>query len=368
MPEPAKLVVVHGASLPQAPVLVSAAVPWHGARRGGAVRVLVIGGNRFVGVLLGWRLLARGDAVTLLNRGHLADPFGDRVERLRGDRTTDDLERLLAGRSFDAVVDLAAYSAEDARRAAEVLRGRTAHHVMISTGQVYLVRVGCPRPAREEDYDGPVMPRPSDARDLPEWEYGVGKRGAEDALAVAHARDGFPATRIRIPMVNGERDYLRRIEGYLWRLLDGGPVILPDGGTHLLRHVYGAEVARFVAGVLGRAETFGRAYNLAQEETPTLAALVGRLRDLLGSRAEIVPVRRERILAAGLDPAAVSPFSGRWMSFVDPTRARTELGFVHEAFEAYLPRIVASFLAHPPETRPDAYARRAEEIALARGA
>jgi nucleoside-diphosphate-sugar epimerase len=331
------------------------------------VRVLVIGGNRFVGILLGWRLLARGDEVTLLNRGHLPDPFDDRVARLRADRTTPDLGRVLSGRTFDAAVDLAAYTGEDGRRAAEILGGRVGHHVVLSTGQVYLVREGCPVPAREEDYHGPVMARPSDPRDLPEWEYGVGKRACEDALAEAHARSGFPATSVRIPMVNGERDYLRRIEGYLWRLLDGGPLILPDGGAHRLRHVYGGEVARFLAGILGRTETFGRAYNLAQEEAPTLAELVGRLRDLLGSRARIVPVPVERIRAAGLDPARVSPFSGRWMSFLDPSRARTELGFRHEPFEAYLPKIVAAFLAHPPAGRPEGYTRRADERRLARG-
>lgn len=334
------------------------------------MNVLVIGGNRFVGRLLGWRLLARGDRVTLLNRGRLPDPFqGDgRVERLRGDRTTADLDRLLAGRSFDAVVDLAAYTGEDARRAASLLSGRAGHYAMVSTGQVYLVREGCPRPAREPDYDGPVMPRPAGGDDLREWEYGAGKRDAEDALAEAHARSGFPATRVRIPMVNGELDHFRRIERYLWRLVDGGPVILPDGGAHRVRHVYGGEVARFLAEILGRTETSGRAYNLAQEETPTLADIVGRLRDLLGSRAEIVPVASGRIRAAGLDPLGLSPFSGRWMSFLDPSLARAELGFVHEPLDLSLSKIVASFVAHPPPDRPDGYARRAEEIRLARGA
>ena len=126
------------------------------------MHVLLIGGNRFVGRLLTWRLLAGGHRVTLLNRGHLADPFGDRVERLRCDRTSPELERLLSGRSFDAVVDLAAFTGDDGRRAAALFQGRTGHYVMISTGQVYLVREGCPRPAREEDYDGPVMARPAD--------------------------------------------------------------------------------------------------------------------------------------------------------------------------------------------------------------
>jgi nucleoside-diphosphate-sugar epimerase len=165
-------------------------------------------------------------------------------------------------------------------------------------------------------------------------------------------------------MVNGERDYYRRLEGYLWRLLDGGPVLLPDGGVHRVRHVYGGEVARFLVELLGRRETFGRAYNLAQEETPTLAELLGRLRHLTGSAAEIVAVPAERIRHAGLDPVRVSPFSGRWMSFLDPARARDELGFRHEPLELYLGKIVASFLAHPPTDRPAGYAGREIERAL----
>ncbi len=329
------------------------------------MNVLVIGGNRFVGWLLGWRLLAAGHRLTLLNRGRLPDPFGERAERLRGDRATD-LGKLVAGRTFDAVVDLAAYTGEDGRSAAAALAGRVGHYVMVSTGQVYLVRrERCPRATREEDYDGAVMARPADPEERGEWEYGVWKRDCEDALADAHARSGFPATRVRIPMVNGERDHFRRMEAYLWRLLDGGPLLLPDGGQHRVRHVYGGEVARFLAEVLGREETFGRAYNVAQQETPTLAELVHRLRALLGSRAEIVPVPAERLRNAGLDPVRISPFSGRWMSFLDPGLARRELGFVHEPFEQYLGRIVACFLAHPPADRPEGYGSRDVERAVA---
>jgi nucleoside-diphosphate-sugar epimerase len=329
------------------------------------MHVLLIGGNRFVGRLLAWRLLAGGQRVTLLNRGNLRDPFGDRVERIRCDRTSPDLERLLAGRSFDAVVDLAAYSGDAGRRAAELFRGRVGHHVMVSTGQVYLVRRGCPTPAREEDYDGPLQERPADPEDLPDWEYGIGKRDCEDALAAAEC-GGFPATRVRIPMVNGPLDYFRRIEGYLWRLTDGGPVILPDGGDHRVRHVEGGEVARFLYALLGRREAMGRAFNLAQEETPTLAELVAVLRELLGSRAELVAVPSTALGAAGLDPVAVSPFSGRWMSFLDPSRARAELGFVHAPLADGLRAAVSAFLSHTPADRPAGLARRDDELALAR--
>ncbi len=331
----------------------------------GPVHVLVIGGNRFVGLLATWRLLAGRHRVTLFNRGTLPDPFGDRVERLVGDRTGPDLERLLAGRRFDGVLDLAAFTGEDGRRAADLLRGRVGHYLMVSTGQVYLVRPGCPSPAREVDYDGPVMARPDDPDDLWDWQYGMGKRACEDALAAAGPA-GFPATRLRIPMVNGALDYHRRLEGYLWRLVDGGPVLVPDGGAHRVRHVAGDEVARLLCGLLGREETFGQAYNAAQQEAPTLLELLAALRQATGSRAELVPVPAARLRAAGLAPVEVSPFSGRWMSFLDPSRAARELGFVHAPLDRVLHGVVSGFLSHPPADRPKGYARRAEELALAR--
>lgn len=327
------------------------------------MKILIIGGNRFVGYLLVWRLIAAGARVTTFNRGTIPDPFGERIERLHGDRTASDFERLLGGRSFDAVVDFAAYRPDDVRRAIAVFEGgRAGHYVFVSTGQVYLVRDGCPRPARESDYDGPLVPDPGlDSSERPSWVYGIEKRGCEDVLAASR----FPSTRIRIPMVNGERDHHRRIESYLRRILDGGPVIVPDGGTRLCRHVYGADVAKAIAALLGRPETFGRAYNLSQREQPSLRRLLEMLAELTGAPDRLVAVPAARLRAAGLDLRAVSPFSGPWMSNLDPALAEAELGFRHEPLDAYLGKIVASFLAHPLDAPPEGYERRGDEIALA---
>jgi nucleoside-diphosphate-sugar epimerase len=302
--------------------------------------------------------------VTLFNRGTLPDAFPQRVERLHGDRTTPDFEQLLAGRSFDAAVDFAAFDGTDGRRAAEVLDGRVGHYVVVSTGQVYLVREGCPRPARESDYDGPVMAEPSDPFGKGQWEYGVKKRALEDALVEAWEKRRFPSTRLRLPMVNGERDHFRRLERYLWRMLDGGPVLLPDGGDRVTRHVYSGSVARAILALLGRADTHGQAYNLAQDETPTLAELLTLTAERLGAPARLVEIPAERVRAAGLDPLVLSPFSGQWMSFLDPARAKAELGFRHEPLRSYLDKIVASFLAHPPAEPPPGYERRRDELAL----
>ncbi|MBI2899600.1 MAG: epimerase [Planctomycetes bacterium] len=317
------------------------------------MNVLVVGGTRNVGYSLTWRLLAAGHRVTLFNRGTIPDPFGDRVARLRGDRTRDPLPEA----RFDGVVDFAAY---DARAARQALGLNAGHTVFISSGAVYLVREGCPSPARENDYDGPLLARPDAPEDVEEWEYGMGKRACEDVLA------GSAATRIRIPMVNSERDPYRRIEGYLWRILDAGPVLLPNAGGHVARHVYGPTVAEAIAGMLGDRRTFGQAYNLAQDETPTLFELVRMLCEILGAPARIVPAPAALLDQEGIRPDAISPFSTGWMSNIDPARAKSELGFRHPPLREYLSRIVASFLAHPPAGPPKDYAMRTRERELAR--
>jgi nucleoside-diphosphate-sugar epimerase len=328
-------------------------------------RVLVLGGTRFMGYHLVWRLLLAGHQVTLLNRGRTPDPFGARVTRLRGDRAS--IGELVKGLRFDAAVDFIAYTGDDVATAVEALPD-VGHYILISTGQVYLVREGCPRPAREGDYAGPLLTAPVSAADRAEWDYGMGKRAAEDALTAAWEERGYPGTVLRIPVVNGERDNSRRLEGYLWRLLDGSPLLLPlahDGAAPVLRHVYCHDVVRTVDGLLSGEDTLGQAYNLCQQEAPTLVELVTLLAELMGARPRL---HTARLQAAGLEPRAVSPFSSRWISHLDCARAMAELDFRPTPLRQALSSIVASFVAHLPESPPETYAAarpRERELAAA---
>jgi nucleoside-diphosphate-sugar epimerase len=331
------------------------------------MRVLVIGGTRFVGLELTFRLLARGHDVTLLNRGSRSDPFGNRVTRLVADRTTKAFDSATSGLTFDAAVDFAAFTGEDARRAVRALGGRIGHYVLISTGQVYLVRDRKAGLAVETDYHGKLISEPTGEHDKSEFLYGIGKRDAEDVLREAWSQKRFPATALRIPMVNGPRDHYRRIESYIVRMIDGGPLLLPDGGGAPARHVYSTAIARAIVDLLGREATFGRAYNLAQDEVPQVRELVAAIALALGATPTIIPVAREKLIAAGLDAEQVSPFSGTWMSYLDPTRAKTELGFRHEPLAEYLRATIAGLLAVMTGDRPAGYTRRREELRLAEG-
>ena len=332
-------------------------------------RVLVIGGNRFMGYQLVWRLLAAGDDVTVLNRGSRPDPFGSRVNRIVVDRTTDAFRDALNGHAYDAAIDFACFNAEDAQGAVNCLDGQVGHYVFISSGSVYMVLQGVERPVREPlpegAYDGEPLGEPTDPEDIPSWRYGMGKREAEDVFLAAWQERHFPVTRLRLPIVNGERDPERRLESYIYRILDGGPVLLPDGGSHTVRHVYAAAVVRALTAILGRADTLGEAYNLSQDERPTLVEFIRLLSEVLGAPARPVAVSDDTLRAAGLSARSISPFSGRWSSCLDAHRARAVWGFQHEPLDEYLGRIVAAFFACPSHEPPEDYATRHTERQVA---
>ncbi len=52
------------------------------------------------------------------------------------------------------------------------------------------------------------------------------------------------------------------------------------------------------------------------------------------------------------------------MSFLDPSRAKAELGFRHEPLGSYLDKIVTAFLAHPRPDPPPGYEHREAELRL----
>src|SRR3954468_19671409 len=99
------------------------------------MRLLVLGGTKFLGRGIVDAALAAGHSVTLFNRGQTNPGLYRDVESLRGDRR-DDLG-VLAGREWDAVIDPSGYFPRDVRASAELLRGSVAHYVFVSSISVY---------------------------------------------------------------------------------------------------------------------------------------------------------------------------------------------------------------------------------------
>src|SRR5512140_2921405 len=105
------------------------------------MRILILGGTKFLGRALVDAARARGHELTLFNRGR-QDPsaFPD-VPQIHGDRQLPvgdprGLGALFAAdpsRRWDAAIDTAAYLPRDVRAMTEALAGRVAHYTFVSS-------------------------------------------------------------------------------------------------------------------------------------------------------------------------------------------------------------------------------------------
>jgi len=328
--------------------------------------ILIIGGTRNMGYYLASKLIESDYSVTVLNRGVTQDDLPNGVHRLHADRTdTNQLRRALLAKSFDVVIDFVMFRSTEADDILNIFQGNVGQYIFISTGQVYLVREGIERPFREDDYDGRLMPAPKENTfAYEEWNYGMQKREAEDKLRQAWEQSQFPYTILRLPMVNSGRDQFNRFYNYYLRLQDGGQVLVPETPNYRLNHVYALDVVNTIYHLINTGQGIGRAFNIAQDESVTLDEFLSIIGDIMGVTPQIIRLKRSELEANGFLPDC-SPFSERWMSELDNTRSKEELGIVYTPLTDYLAELVEYYKTHHvPE--PLTYRRRRAELKLAK--
>jgi 2'-hydroxyisoflavone reductase len=188
------------------------------------MKLLIIGGTRFLGCHLVTAAQARGHEVTLFNRGtHSSD-----VETIRGDRHTD-IARL-RGRRWDAVIDTYGMLPNSVRSAAEVLADSVDRYIFISTQNVY-ANVGMPGVTE----NAPLATLTSEQLDEA---YAIDRSGTPNygklygglkALCEQAAEEVMPdrVLKIRPGLIVGPYDYTDRFTYWVARIARGGEVLAP---------------------------------------------------------------------------------------------------------------------------------------------
>lgn len=325
--------------------------------------VLVIGGTKFLGYHLVQRLLEEGVNVALFNRGITADDFGDKVKRVIGDRKDyrkfyDTFRR----QRFDVVVDMIGYDPDDVEVAIKTFKDHIGQYIFISTGQVYLVTQNKHTPTTEEDYYQDLIDCPPGEEDA--YLYGVRKRHCEDLLEEAFRFEHFPSVRFRCPIIHGARDYTLRLYSYLIRLLDENPLIIPQEGDAIIRHVYVKDVVDAIISIFQIAETRGKVYNLAGSEVLPLSEFLQLCARMVEKPLTLYKIP-EKTLAEHSLSREISPFSGRWVSHLDPSLAMEEIGFKPTHLNEWLRETINWFVYDYDGPEPENYQHREKEIALA---
>jgi nucleoside-diphosphate-sugar epimerase len=255
------------------------------------MRILVIGGTQFIGREIVRHLVDRGHDATVLHRKDRHD-LGAEVRNLQADRS--DLAKvsaLISQGRFDAVFDIAydwqkGTPADHVEAAARSCGDQLQRYVFMSSIAAY-------EPGLDLRETSPLAPENSPNP------YVQHKVTAERRLFRMHAETGFPVATFRPPFVHGPRQPFYR-EQFFWdRLLDGRPIILPDGGHGMMPWVYVSDLAEACGRAMEVPEAAGEAFNIGHVEPTTQRGFVEMLARVAGVEATLVPVARDKIAAAG---------------------------------------------------------------------
>jgi 2'-hydroxyisoflavone reductase len=266
------------------------------------MRLLVLGGTHHVGRAVVEAALARGDAVTTLNRGVSRAPEAG-VDARVADRTdTAQLSSALGDDTWDAVIDTWSRAPRVVADSAGLLSGRAGHYGYVSSRSVYQ----WPIPIAADE-SAPVVdgdPASADAAD-----YAAAKRGGE--LAVLEGFDG-PSVLARAGLILGPYELVGRMPWWLRRIERGGDVLAPGPRDMPIQYIDCRDLAAWMLHAAD--ERISGAFNaVSKPGHATMGSLLEACVAAVGSDARLVWADPDVIDNAGIEgwtelPVWISPY------------------------------------------------------------
>ena len=332
------------------------------------MKILVIGGTGFIGRPLVRELARMGHEVSVLTRSGAAKDLP--AELVIGDRR--DLASLRP--ETHVVIDLILSSGAQAERLMETFRGIAKRVVAASSIDVY--RAGGVLHGSE---DGPLEPVPltedsalrTKLRTYPPESVKMLQKifhwldDEYDKIPVERAILGdpeLPGTVLRLPMVYGPGDHLRRFHPVLKRIDDGRRRILLEEGWAAWsapRGYVDNEAAALALAAVSEPAA-GRVYNAAESPAYSEREWAGKIAEATGWTGEFVTLPKDR-----MPPHLAQPGNSAQHWEADSSRIRRELGYREPVpLDEAIRRTIEWERANPPaEFNPYKFDYAAEDAA-----
>lgn len=269
------------------------------------MKILILGGKRFLGIALVEALIQAGHTPTLFNRGLTNPDLFPKIKTLIGDRDGD--LNALKRRKWDAVIDTSGYVPRITKQSAEMLSGKCETYVFISSLSVY------------KDFRTPDITEnyPLAELDDPTMEDNTGDAyGPLKALCeyeIQQAFDGKVLV-IRPGLIVGPNDPTDRFSYWPWRVALGGQVLAPSPPSANLQFIDVRDLASFIINRIA-AKSEG-VYNVTGPRKPaTFGSLLVACREAALSDASFVWVDESFLLKEGVVPWSDLPL---WVPTTDP--------------------------------------------------
>ncbi len=247
------------------------------------LRILVLGGTRFLGLHAVKIAMARGHDVTLFNRGRSNPGLFPDLVQLRGDRN-DDLKALETG-TWDAVIDTSGYVPRVVSMSCDLLRDRVEHYLFVSTISVYA------------DFDEIGLHEGSAVGKLEDEsiEQITGETyGPLKALCEQAAERSMPGRvwNLRPGLIVGPNDRSDRFTYWPLRLQRGGRVLAPEGPAEPVQIIDVRDLAEFMIDGLERRVT-GVMNAVSPPDQMSMGEMLDTCRAVAGTEAEFAWVPTE---------------------------------------------------------------------------
>ena len=316
------------------------------------MKVLIIGGTGLISTVTTRELAARGENVTLYNRGNSEEPPPPGVQVVTGDRT--DYSRFaqqaaVMGR-FDCVIDMVGYQPEDAQSLVRAFRGCTEQVLFCSTVDVY----------QKPSWGYPIRP------DAPRGglnDYARHKTTQENTLLEAHQRGDFAVTILRPGFTYGEgRGLVHSFGGglsYLDRLRRGKPIVVHGDGSSFWTACHRDDVGRGFAAAAGNPKTFGKMYTVAGEEWLTWNQYHQTVARVLGGpEPRLVHIPTDLLVQIAPERAGICGDNFQFSNIFDQSASHQDFDFAYTIpFDLGVKRIAGWLEAHGkiPDSDDDPY-------------
>jgi len=261
------------------------------------MKILILGGTRFLGRHLAEQALAQGHSVTLLHRGRSGPGLFAQAEHRIADRDGD-LSALDTG-EWDSVIDTSAYVPRQVRAVAARLAGRVGQYQLVSTISVYADMDSGGVDAGGVDESAPLQTLADPTAEAVTGEtYGGLKVLCEQA-----AMEGFAGRCLisRPGLLVGPHDPTGRFSWWVQRVQRGGTVLAPGDPATPVLFIDARDAAAWQL-LQAEHQTAGT-FNLTGPARPlTIGGLLQAARDTLNPAAQLRWVDEKFLLDAGVAP------------------------------------------------------------------
>lgn len=244
-------------------------------------KILIMGGNQFVGKEIVKKFLGKDHIVYVLNRGRRKNIEG--VFFLKADRNNYiEIENVLKNIEVDVIIDVSAYIEEQVDILQKVMKNRFKQYILISSASVYNSIESAP--VNEESQAG---------ENLIWGDYAKNKYFAEKKTIENSKIYNFKYTIFRPFYIYGIGNNLDRENYFFSRIKYDLPIYVPSK-NNIIQFGYIEDLALAIESSIGNSDFYNQIFNISGDEYVTISEFIEICAKVISKKTRIKYVDTEK--------------------------------------------------------------------------